>query len=75
MKWGAILGISVLVAFMVLYEWPQIDSKHKKDRAAFIGLVAMGWLIGILLVLFPDLPSPTDLFDAIFMPFGKLLEK
>lgn len=75
MKWGAVFGITVLVACILLYEWPQIDPEQKREKMAFIGLTAMGWLLGILLVLFPDLPSPTYLFDTIFKPFGKMLEK
>lgn len=75
MKWGAVLGLTVLVALMVFYEWPTMNPKQKKEKAAFIGLTAMGWLLGILLVYFPELPSPTDLFDTIFKPFGKVLEK
>lgn len=74
MKWGASLGITVLVAIMVLYEWPKIDSNLKKEKAVFIGLTAMGWLLGMLLLFFPDLPSPTKLLDTLFEPLGKLLE-
>lgn len=74
MKWGAVLGITVLVACIVLYEWPSMNPKQKKEKAAFIGLTAMGWLLGVLLVFFPDLPGPTQLFETIFKPLGKLLE-
>lgn len=74
MKWGAIFGITVLVACMALFEWPTMNPKQKKEKAAFIGLMVMGWLLGVLLVFFPDLPNPTDLFDTIFKPFGKMLE-
>lgn len=75
MKWGAIFGLTVIVAFIFLYEWPQMNPKQKKEKAAFIGLTAMGWLLGVLLVFFPDMPGPTQLYTAIFKPFGKLLEK
>lgn len=75
MKWGAVFGLSVIVTFMFLFEWPTMNSKQKKEKAAFIGLAAMGWLLGVLLVFFPELPSPTDLFDTIFKPLGKILEE
>lgn len=75
MKWGAILWITVIVAFMVLFEWPKMNPKEKKEKAAFLGLSAMGWMLGVLLVFFPDLPNPTQLFDTIFKPLGKMLEK
>ena len=75
MKWGAVLGLTVFVALMVLYEWPTMNPKQKKEKAAFIGLTAMGWLLGMILVFFPDFPGPTQLFETIFKPLGKMLEK
>lgn len=75
MKWGAVFVLTVIVALMFLYEWPQMNLKQKKEKAAFIGLAAMGWLLGVLLVFFPDLPGPTHLLDTLFKPLGKLLEK
>lgn len=75
MKWGTLFGLSILVACMVLYEWPQMGPNQKKEKAAFICLLAMGWLLGMLLVYFPELPGPADLSDKIFKPFRKMLEK
>ncbi|RCW43465.1 hypothetical protein [Paenibacillus prosopidis] len=75
MKWAAVLGITVMVAFIILYEWPKINPKQKKEKAAVIGLTVMGWLLGVLLVFFPELPGPTKLFDTIVEPLGKWLEK
>lgn len=75
MRWGAVFGITVLVACMVLFEWPTMNPKQKKEKATFIGLTAMGWLLGVLLVFFPDLPGPTQLLETILKPLGKMLEK
>lgn len=75
MKWEAVFGLTVIVAFIFLYEWPQMNPKQKKEKAAFIGVTTMGWLLGVLLVFYPDLPGPTELFSMIFGPLGKLLEK
>lgn len=75
MKWGAVFGLSVIVTFMFLYEWPQMNRKQKKEKVTFIGLTAMGWLLGVMLVFFPDLPGPTQLFDNLFKPLGKMLKQ
>lgn len=75
MKWGALLGITVIVACMVLYDWPKMNPKQKKEKAAFLGLTAMAWMFGLLLVLFPNLPSPSGLLSNLFKPLGRLLEK
>ncbi|MCY9666760.1 hypothetical protein M5X11_17795 [Paenibacillus alginolyticus] len=75
MKWGAIVGISVIVALMVLYEWPKMDQKQMKEKAAFLALSGVGFILAILLVFFPDMPGPTDLVNMIYKPFGQILEK
>ncbi|MEW9670623.1 hypothetical protein [Ammoniphilus sp. 3BR4] len=74
MIWGAVLGITLVVALMALYEWPKMHPKQKKEKAAFIALVAMGWVLGVLLVFFPDMPGPTNLIETLFKPLGKILE-
>ena len=75
MKWGAVLGVTVIVVIMILYEWPKMNPEQKREKATFIGLLAMGWLLGVLLVFFPDMPNPSKLFAAVFEPFGKMLEQ
>lgn len=75
MKGWGVFWFSILVACMVWYEWPNFHPKQKKEKAAFIVLSAAGWLLGTLLMYFPDLPSPTQLLIVIFGPLGKLLEK
>jgi hypothetical protein len=74
-KWGAVLGLTAIVALMFMYEWPKINPMRTKDKAAFTGLAVLSWLLGVVLVFFPDLPSPTKLFVTIFEPFGKMFEK
>lgn len=75
MKWGAALGVTVLVAIIFRCEWPQMNPNQKKEKAAFFCLMSMGWLLGIILVAFPDLPSSSDLLDTLFKPLEKMLEK
>lgn len=75
MKWGAVLGISVLIALIFLNEWPQMHPEQKKEKAVFTSVLVMGWLLGVLLVFYPDLPGPDQLLDHVFKPLGKLLEK
>ncbi|MFC4767947.1 hypothetical protein [Effusibacillus consociatus] len=74
MRWGAILGVSLVVAAITLYEWPRMNPDEKKEKATFAVLSTMGWLLTILLVFYPDIPGPSDLIDAIFKPLVKILE-
>lgn len=69
------MGLTVIVALMALYEWPRMNPSQKKEKRAFLILAAMGWILGVLLVFFPELPSPTKLIDTIYKPLGKMLEK
>lgn len=75
MKWGAIFGISLIIICIVVFQWPKMNQCQKKEKAALISLSVIGWILAILLLLFPNMSGPTQLIDAIFNPLGKLLEK
>ncbi|GHH99428.1 hypothetical protein [Neobacillus kokaensis] len=75
MKWASVLGITVVVMLITLYEWPKMTKNLKKEKWAFVTLTMAGWLLAVLLVFLPSLPGPNDLIDMIFKPFGKLLQE
>jgi uncharacterized membrane protein len=75
MKWGALLGISFFAVCIVLFQWPKIKPRQKKEKAALISLTLLGWLLSCLLVWFPEMPGPGQWIDTIYKPLGKLLEK
>ena len=74
MKWITIVGITICVVVIALYEWPQMEQNQKKEKAAFVTLTAMGWLLAILLLFFPDMPGPTQMIEKLFAPLGRMLE-
>lgn len=75
MKWLSIVTVSAVVGFMFLYEWPKINRNQKKEKAAFAALAALGWLLAVLLVYYPNMPGPTQLVEMIYKPlFGNILE-
>lgn len=69
------IGITLVVALMVLYEWPRMNPNQKKEKVVFVILIAMEWLLAILLLFYPDLPSPTQMLEVVFQPLSKFLEK
>ncbi|MGP0690230.1 hypothetical protein ACW5UC_27180 [Priestia aryabhattai] len=75
MKWITVLGITICVVLIVWYEWPKINRNQKKEKVVFVALTAMGWLLAILLLFFPDMPGPTQMIEMLFKPLGKMLEK
>jgi multisubunit Na+/H+ antiporter MnhB subunit len=75
MKWGWVIGLTVILLMIVWYEWPKMNPNQKKEKAAFATLSVLGWVLAVLLVFQPELPGPTQLVEFIYKPFGKLLEK
>lgn len=73
--WGMVAGLTALIAVMALYEWPKIDAALKKERAAFVVLWALGWLLGMVLIFNPDLPGPSHLIDWVFHPVVRHIER
>jgi hypothetical protein len=59
---------------MVLFQWPMLKKNQKKEKISFLMLTAFGWIMAISLILFPDIPGPTQIINYIFKPLGMLLE-
>jgi multisubunit Na+/H+ antiporter MnhB subunit len=75
MKWAAILGITVVLVFMTIYEWPKMKVQMKREKIAFAVLTMLGGVLAFLLVFYPEMPGPTQWIAAIYKPLGKFLEK
>jgi hypothetical protein len=58
---------------IILYEWPKLKKNVWKVKVVFFTLITIGWLLAILLVLFPTLPGPSQLVDYIYAPLSRLL--
>ncbi|MEK4010028.1 hypothetical protein ACQKGD_11315 [Peribacillus frigoritolerans] len=73
MRWGAFFCTSVVVALIILYEWPRMKQNPKKDKMAFLTLL----LTGLILSMFnlPQMSGPTQWIEALFRPFGEFMEK
>ena len=75
MKWLTVICIVTLSVLIIRLDWPQLASKPQKDKVTFIILTAIGCLLGIVLVYYPDLPGPTQFTNNLYKPFGSFLEK
>jgi len=74
MDWAGVLGIAAVLGCMAMYEWPKIKPHQIREKIAFALLTAAGGALAVALLLVPDLPGPTELFDALFKPFSALVE-
>lgn len=75
MKWGSLVVVTLVVMLMTIYEWPKMKQYSKKEKGIFALLTSCGWGLTLLLVLYPEMPGPTQLIAFIYKPLGKLLEK
>ncbi|WP_286178713.1 hypothetical protein [Bacillus sp. B4EP4a] len=64
---------TVIVALIILFEWPKMKKNPKKDKVAFLTLL----LTGLVLSMFnlPQMSGPTQWVEILFRPFGEFMEK
>jgi multisubunit Na+/H+ antiporter MnhB subunit len=75
MKWVAFLGVTVILVFMTIYEWPKMKGQMKREKLAFAALTMLGWVLAFLLIFYPETPGPTQWIDAVYKPLGKFLKQ
>ena len=69
-----LLIIAAIVALLACWEWPKFSSGQKREKAAFLALLALGAGLTVWLIFFPDTPGPNHWIDTLFQPLGTLLE-
>ncbi|NOU88382.1 hypothetical protein GC102_21860 [Paenibacillus sp. LMG 31460] len=74
MIWLEIFGITIFVLLPAYFLLFKIKQNQKKENVAFVVLTVLGWILAILLVLYPNLPGPTQVINKIYEPLGKLYE-
>ncbi|QMV44723.1 hypothetical protein [Cohnella cholangitidis] len=71
MNWRVMIGTAVVIAAIVAYEWPKMKHYPRKDKASFIVLILLGWILAQFDLQY--LAGPTTLLESIFKPVSKLL--
>lgn len=74
MKWGDLWLLTTLIVLFAAGDWRKIDKKLRRERAAYFAICLGAWVLSLLLVLFPRLPGPTQLFAAMLKPLTKMME-
>lgn len=70
MKWGAIIGITLVIVLTISFEWSTLRKSPWKTKAAYAVLLLAGWGIAIALVHYPGMPGPTQVFLKAFKPLS-----
>lgn len=65
---GKILAVTAVSLLIIGFEWPKISPEHKKERAALLVSAALAWGLWLVLILFPNLPGPTELMEKWMRP-------
>lgn len=74
MNWLLLLSVAALVGAIVWFEWPRFNPGQKREKAAFLTLLAIGAFLAGLLIFFPEIPGPNHWIDTLFRPLGTLLD-
>lgn len=75
MKWVESGMVTAVATAIVLFEQSGIRHRPRKEKAAFAALMAIGYLLAILLVHYPDIPGPDKWVEVVYKPlFGNILE-
>ncbi len=69
MKVGGILGVTVILVLIFLYQWPKLKKNGRKVKMTFFLLMLLNWVLAVLLVIFPEMPGPGQLIDFIYKSF------
>ena len=72
MKWLLLWGVTISVLLITRFEWPKLKAKPVRDKAVFISLLLLVWILSMLDL--PSMPGPTTLLLFIFKPFRGLVE-
>ncbi|MBY0011228.1 hypothetical protein [Paenibacillus typhae] len=73
MRLALFSGVTIASLLILWLDWPRMKANPAKDKAAFLSLLLVTWLLSML-----DLPNtlgPTTFLEAVFKPLRGLLEK
>lgn len=73
MKWGAFFATMIIVMIIVFLQWPKMKTNPKKDKTAFIILLAIGLLLSMFNLQYIKGPSAVRQF--LFKPFIEYMQK
>jgi len=67
-----IIGVTLLVAAVFLYDYPRLRSGSRKEKAVFVIMAMTGWGLALLIMLFPELPGPTEMINYVTKPIWSI---
>lgn len=68
MTWLYVTGVTCVAGLMVWAEWRGLEREDKKERIAMTAVTASGWLVAVLVLVFPNWPGPIEFFNSLLKP-------
>lgn len=75
MKILIILGLSLVVLFIFLYDYSMFKKSKKKEKVFYIIILSVVWTLAALLILNPNMTGPSDWVTILFKPFSVILNQ
>ncbi|MDF2717222.1 MAG: hypothetical protein K0R28_4147 [Paenibacillus sp.] len=73
MKWSTMIAVTVVLGLIFWYEWPKMKRSPKKDKAVFVTLLSISWILSLFDLR--NMAGPTTLIESLFRPLSAMLEK
>lgn len=70
-----LLMIAVVFGLLAWWDWRKFGAGQKKEKAAFLTLLAIGAVLTAWLMFFPQTPGPNVWVDTLLRPLGTWLER
>ncbi|MFH5183601.1 hypothetical protein ACHHV8_13795 [Paenibacillus sp. TAB 01] len=72
MNWSFFGCVTAAISIIAWFEWPRLKQKPARDRAAFISLLLLGWILSMFDL--PHIPGPTNYLQHIYKPLSGWLK-
>ncbi|WP_026572946.1 hypothetical protein [Bacillus sp. UNC438CL73TsuS30] len=69
-----IIGVTVLLLLLYLYNRPKLKENGQKVQKTFLAFIVFDWFLAATLILFPKIPGPGDLIEFIYKSVGAFWE-
>lgn len=73
MRWSFFCGITITVIVIFWLEWRKLKQNPKRDRAAFVTLLILIWLMSMMDII--NMPGPNRMLAFIFKPLMGLVQQ
>ncbi|MFB5663391.1 hypothetical protein [Alteribacillus sp. HJP-4] len=68
-----VLGMTILVILITLLQWILMKQNEKKEKAASVSILTIGWALAFIYIVFPESISIREIVTNSLRPVIKVL--